>query len=46
LLKAPNCVITPHCAWSTLAARRRLLDVTVTNVRAFQNGRPQNVVNA
>ncbi len=46
LLRAPNCVITPHCAWATRAARERLLDVTVANVRAFQAGRPQNVVNA
>lgn len=44
LLLAPNCVITPHCAWATRAARQRLLDVTVANVRAFQSGRPQNVV--
>lgn len=45
LLAAPNCVITPHCAWATRAARRRLLDVTVANVRAFQSGQPINVVN-
>jgi glycerate dehydrogenase len=45
LLRAPNCVITPHCAWATRAARERLLAVTVANVRAFQAGRPQNVVN-
>jgi len=45
LLAAPNVVITPHCAWATRAARQRLLDITVANVRAFQSGRPQNVVN-
>lgn len=45
LLTARNCVITPHCAWATRAARQRLLDVTVANVRAYQSGRPQNVVN-
>jgi len=45
LLTAPNVVITPHCAWATRAARQRLLDITVANVRAFQAGRPQNVVN-
>ena len=45
LLHAPNCVITPHCAWATRAARQRLLDITVQNVRAFQAGRPVNVVN-
>ena len=45
LLHASNCVITPHCAWATRAARQRLLDITVANVRAFQSGRPVNVVN-
>jgi glycerate dehydrogenase len=45
LLRARNCLITPHLAWGTQAARRRLLQVTVENVRAFLNGRPQNVVN-
>jgi glycerate dehydrogenase len=44
LLQAPNCVVTPHCAWATRAARQRLLDVTVANVRAFQRNAPQNVV--
>jgi glycerate dehydrogenase len=45
LLQAKNCVITPHCAWATRAARQRLLDITVANVKAFQAGAPQNVVN-
>lgn len=45
LLTAKNCIITPHIAWATRNARRRLLEVTAANVRAFQEGRPQNVVN-
>ena len=45
LLGAPNCVITPHCAWATRSARRRLLDITVANVKAFQAGHPIHVVN-
>jgi glycerate dehydrogenase len=45
LLTAPNCYITPHIAWATRAARVRLLDVAVANVRAFLAGTPQNVVN-
>lgn len=45
LLKAPNCIITPHIAWTSLAARRRLLEVTVDNVRALLAGRPIHVVN-
>jgi glycerate dehydrogenase len=45
LLTAPNCCITPHIAWATRAARARLLDTTVQNIRAFLAGNPQNVVN-
>lgn len=45
LFAAKNCVITPHIAWATHAARARLLDMAVENVRAFLAGRPQNVVN-
>jgi len=44
LYKAPNCFITPHIAWATRAARARLMRVAVENVRAFINGKPQNVV--
>ena len=44
LLTAKNCFITPHIAWATRSARSRLLDVVVANIRAFQDGKPQNVV--
>lgn len=44
LLSAPNCFITPHIAWAPLAARRRLMDIAVENLRAFLDGRPQNRV--
>ena len=44
LLAAPNCVITPHLAWATKAARQRLLSVAIDNVRAFLEGKPQNRV--
>ncbi len=45
LLAAPNCVITPHYAWATLAARKRLMGTTEENIAAFLAGKPQNVVN-
>jgi glycerate dehydrogenase len=45
LFNAPNCFITPHLAWATLAARQRLIDTVVANVRAFLDGTPQNQVN-
>lgn len=44
LLTARNCIITPHIAWATRNARRRLLEATVENVRAFLAGQPRNVV--
>ena len=46
LLGAPRTIITPHQAWATLAARQRLLDESVANVRAFLAGESRNVVNA
>jgi glycerate dehydrogenase len=45
LLRAGNCMITPHNAWGTHAARVRLLRIAEENVRAFLHGRPKNVVN-
>jgi len=45
LLSAKNCCITPHIAWATTASRQRLMDVVINNVRAFLNGKPENVVN-
>jgi glycerate dehydrogenase len=45
LLTAKNCMITPHIAWATRAARARLLEAVVANVRDFLAGRPRNVVN-
>lgn len=44
LLVAPNCLITPHIAWATQAARRRLMHTVVQNLAAYQQGCPQNVV--
>jgi glycerate dehydrogenase len=45
LLTAPNCVMTPHLAWATLAARRRCIEIAAGNVEAFLEGNPRNVVN-
>ncbi len=45
LLQAKNCFVTPHIAWATQAARRRLMNVVVDNVAAFLEGEPKNVVN-
>lgn len=45
LLTAKNCVITPHQAWATRAARSRLLAECAANVRAYLDSKPRNVVN-
>jgi len=45
LLKAKNCIITPHVAWATLEARQRLMKIAVDNVRCFLEGKLVNVVN-
>ncbi len=45
LLKAKNCIITPHIAWATLEARKRLMHTAAENLKAFLEGKPQNVVN-
>ena len=44
LLSQPNTFITPHIAWATEEARSRLLQVAISNVQAFLNAKPQNVV--
>ncbi len=46
LLSAPNCIFTPHIAWASLAARRRLMDIVTANVAAYLSGSPINVVNS
>ncbi len=45
LIGLENCYITPHIAWAARETRQRLLNVVTDNVRAFLNGKPQNVVN-
>lgn len=46
LLGAKNCLITPHISWAALAARQRIMDITVDNLRAFIEGHPVNIVNS
>lgn len=44
LIGSKNCIITPHLAWATLEARKRLLDGTAENIRAFLAEDPIHVV--
>ena len=46
LLGLPNAFITPHIAWATEEARTRLLRVVISNVQAFLNGTPKNVISS
>lgn len=46
LLKAKNCIITPHISWATKGSRQRIMDCTAENIRSFLAGIPKNVVNA
>jgi len=45
LIMAKNCHITPHIAWATTEARKRLIEIATGNLKAFFEGNPQNVVN-
>ncbi|MCC2253057.1 D-2-hydroxyacid dehydrogenase [Ruminococcus sp. CLA-AA-H200] len=45
LLQAKNCFITPHIAWAPKESRKRLMDIAVSNLQAFVDGAPVNVVN-
>ena len=45
LISTKNCIITPHVAWASLSARRRLMTITASNIREYPSGYPVNVVN-
>jgi len=45
LLKAKNCIITPHIAWAPKESRTRLMKIAVENLAAFAAGKPVNIVN-
>lgn len=45
LLQAKNCIITPHIAWAPKESRNRMMKTTVENLKAFLEGKPENVVN-
>ncbi len=45
LLRADNCIITPHIAWASKESRKRLMDTAVMNLVSYLDGEPINVVN-
>ncbi len=44
LFDLPNCIITPHIAWASQAARQRLMVETKANIEAFFTGQARNVI--
>lgn len=44
ILHAPNTYVTPHIAWATFEARKRLMDLAVSNLKSYLSGNPSNVV--
>lgn len=44
LLKAKNCIITPHMAWGAKEARERIISINLDNIRSFISEKPQNLV--
>lgn len=46
LLTAPNCIITPHMAWSPVESRQRIIEITAKNIQAYISGDPIHVVNS
>ncbi|MDR0852663.1 MAG: D-2-hydroxyacid dehydrogenase [Clostridiales Family XIII bacterium] len=44
LLKAKNCILTPHISWAPKESRQRLMDIAVDSLAAYINGNPINVV--
>ena len=44
LLGAKNSIITPHIAWAPRESRQRLMNIAVSNLKAFMEGNPVNVV--
>jgi len=45
LCKFPNVILTPHVAWGSKEATKKLVDVAINNVEAFLKGKPKNIVN-
>lgn len=44
LLRAKNCIITPHISWAPIESRRRLLNIAIENVNQFLQGKPINQI--
>lgn len=46
LLRAKNCIITPHISWAPIESRSRLLNIAINNLKNFIEQSPINVINS
>lgn len=46
LMSMPNVLVTPHVAYNTVEARRRIVETSIANIMAFAEGKPINLVRA
>lgn len=44
LMRAKNCIMTPHIAWAPVETRERLMQIVADNLRNYFAGTPTNVV--
>ena len=44
LIKHPNVIVTPHIAFNSVEAVRRILNTTAENIENFLKGKPKNLV--
>jgi glycerate dehydrogenase len=44
LIGARNCIITPHNAWASIAARQRMMNQLVAHVKGWMTGDPLSLV--
>ena len=38
-------ILTPHVAWGSIEARKRLINEVYLNIQSFINGEERNIVN-
>jgi len=44
LLRAPNCILTPHMAWAPIESRKRILQSVTESIEGFLSGAPEHTV--
>jgi len=44
ILRCENAILTPHMAWGSVESRQKCIDMVADNIRAFFDGKPQNII--